>query len=72
MKDETLCAKPHHKVSSFFVFQTCIDPENRDWLACGCDALVAEGDGDASSPVGQPPANGGWEKCAGGGAFTLR
>jgi hypothetical protein len=33
---------------------------------------VAKGKGDASSLVGQPPASGGWEKCAAGGVFTLR
>jgi len=52
--------------------EKCFYPENRNWVACGCDTPVAEGKGDASSLVGQPPTSGGWEKCAEGGASTLR
>jgi len=53
-------------------WRSSFTPENRNWLACGCDAPVAEGKGDASSPVGQPPASGDRKKCAEGGAFTFR
>jgi hypothetical protein len=40
--------------------------------ACGYDASVAEGEGDASSPVGQPPALRDWENAPEAAPLTLR
>ena len=55
------------------VYLPAVDSTRKPKLAClWLRHPVAEGDGDAPSPVGQPSALGCWEKCAGGGASTLR